>query len=762
MKNNNITQQTSFWDFLQNHKIEIPIIQRDYAQGRQGKEKLREKFLADLKGVLESEDKRLLKLDFVYGSEEKGSLHPLDGQQRLTTLWLLHWYIALKSGNLNNETVERLKNFTYETRTSSREFCEKIAIFNSSESNVVTAIQDQTWFYSSWKQDPTIQSMLNMISGTPEKDDKEKDIIDGLEEVFKDTVKTHFERYWTKLTAKDCPIIFYYLDLQGLSLSDDLYIKMNARGKQLTSFENFKADLVGFIKKEKLEEESNPLETFAHKLDADWTDIFWKYRSSEHRIDDIYFTFLNRFILNNLMVKNLYLQDKIDKESSLFKYLYGKNGNDTTIEYSGFNVYEKSVKILQLDKIKKTLDSFHKSFKEKTKVQINTIFQPSWGGESFSFIPKYLKENERYTVKSITQSHRVVFHAVCKYFENNKYNEESFKKWMRVVWNIVENSNIDGISTMIGVIRLIDELGQYSEDIYEFLADDSRVLKSEVAKEQVTEEREKAKQIMINIGWKDANGFSWEEKIIEAENAAFFKGAIRFLYRDDNSEVNWLLFEKRYTNSIKYFTKDGVSEEFKKDAFILRHLISHFTERKQFENNLAYDFSIKTWKKILTDKIYIKSVSRVLDVDLLECAFSSFSSPLSDVKDKFFHEDLVKSTILSKIVSACTFHWWNYGGYYSLYPYNTKSQSKIFVLADKRNEVLYFLEQKKIIEVDKWQKIEGLPYYRGWEIYFTLLSTQKKYQWWQGLKELNNENEWEDKGIDDINTLEEFLIKENK
>ena len=37
-------QFITFWQFIQGQKIEIPIIQRDYAQGRSGKEKLREKF----------------------------------------------------------------------------------------------------------------------------------------------------------------------------------------------------------------------------------------------------------------------------------------------------------------------------------------------------------------------------------------------------------------------------------------------------------------------------------------------------------------------------------------------------------------------------------------------------------------------------------------------------------------------------------------------------------------------------------------------
>lgn len=55
-----------------------------------------------------------------------------------------------------------------------------------------------------------------------------------------------FQNIWNKLTGEDCPIHFNFLPLSSseLPVSDDLYIKMNARGKALTSFENFKADLV--------------------------------------------------------------------------------------------------------------------------------------------------------------------------------------------------------------------------------------------------------------------------------------------------------------------------------------------------------------------------------------------------------------------------------------------------------------------------------------------------------------------------------------
>ena len=99
MSNN--TKAISFWNFLKENTIGIPIIQRDYAQGRLGKETLRKNFLRDLKNALDKGE--TIKLDFVYGSTENDILNPLDGQQRLTTLWLLHWYIALRAGELSED-----------------------------------------------------------------------------------------------------------------------------------------------------------------------------------------------------------------------------------------------------------------------------------------------------------------------------------------------------------------------------------------------------------------------------------------------------------------------------------------------------------------------------------------------------------------------------------------------------------------------------------------------------------------------------------
>ena len=72
-----INNATSFWKFIQKHPVEIPIIQRDYAQGRLGKEYIRRDFLANQKKALDDylkDDTSVLKLDFVYGTEHNGSI----------------------------------------------------------------------------------------------------------------------------------------------------------------------------------------------------------------------------------------------------------------------------------------------------------------------------------------------------------------------------------------------------------------------------------------------------------------------------------------------------------------------------------------------------------------------------------------------------------------------------------------------------------------------------------------------------------------
>ena len=137
MDNHSAKKPISFYEMLTDkdeviHKILIPKLQRDYAQGRQEMASLRKRFLSSIFAVIDSDTDETLTLDFVFGQKEESvrtTFYPVDGQQRLTTLFLLHIYIGKRAG----ESTDFLKKFSYETRDSSRNFCQQLHEIPSKE-----------------------------------------------------------------------------------------------------------------------------------------------------------------------------------------------------------------------------------------------------------------------------------------------------------------------------------------------------------------------------------------------------------------------------------------------------------------------------------------------------------------------------------------------------------------------------------------------------------------------------------------------------
>ena len=768
--------KTTFWNYLKNNDIEIPIIQRDYAQGRLGKENLRKNFLMDLKKALDNESpysKTAMKLDFVYGSTEGGILKPLDGQQRLTTLWLLHWYIALCAGVLNKENCKVFNRFTYETRISSREFCEKLCESEHFEKfegdDIVGFITKQTWFYSAWKQDPTIQSMLRMLGGTKITDKKGEDIVDGIEELFQNTNEDVFKDYWQILTEKET-IVYYHLPLSDFGLSDDLYIKMNARGKQLTSFENFKADLIGYITMQSEDETLDknirtewgklldPKDGVPIKLDTGWTDIFWKNRSNDNRIDEVYFAFINRFFLQELICAKkednldyLFSANDLEEKNDTFKYLYGNKSDDSQLQYSGLERYlykEKTIPHSLLKNLSCTLENY------KTE---NLICFPEWVDSKFEFIPKY---NDAGQISTLGQKERVVFLAVCKYLEKGEFENTSFGQWMRVVWDIVENSGIETISAMIGAMRLIYELSEHSHAIYTFLLNPNSKIESDFAKEQVAEEIVKAKQICQ--GKLRADEKSREEIIIKAESYAFFKGAIRFLFTDDKGIVEWCDFDTKWENAQKYFDEDGVKddeEKFKSEAVLLKAVLYNVKDFwKCIEpQKYVFDNKAETWKSnILLEKGWENAVHQIM-MGKLEI--------IPREGDSLIYKNLYSTNLLNYVsnhLQGSRIRWIH--DHRALYPPYYDG-----ILLDDENRDNKFYRNRLLSSDSRIcsnQKIEKLNYYKGWDIFFEYEgrtfqwnTDEKIYLLEDGIRKHNNENENYCADVTNLNDSQELINK---
>ncbi|MDE6522688.1 MAG: DUF262 domain-containing protein [Muribaculaceae bacterium] len=286
----------------------IPMIQRDYAQGRSSAEEIRKSFVKALYDALSSNQE--INLDFVYGSyeniDDNKAFIPLDGQQRLTTLFLLYWLIIKKEKIEDN--VKFLERFTYKTRHTTRAFCDFLThkFIPEFEHSLSFEIKEDPQFILLWENDPTVKGMLVML--------------DELNQKF---YGNHPDsKYWDRLPN----ITFFFADLDELGISDEIYIKMNSRGKPLTPFEHFKAELDSII--------SNA--DFSEKVDTVWTDVFWRIRDENGTqlpvVDDAFLRYVH-FVANIICLKESGLEAPAD-HFEMIKDVFLKKENQMLLEKS--------------------------------------------------------------------------------------------------------------------------------------------------------------------------------------------------------------------------------------------------------------------------------------------------------------------------------------------------------------------------------------------------------------------------------------------
>lgn len=306
----------SFKSFLEQYHVVIPMVQRDYAQGRTTDDvtRVRNRFLDAIKSYLvkSEDDNDVMKMDFIYGEKElvwstttankleKIIVTPLDGQQRLTTLYLLHWYAA-KKGVVEASNYEFLNNFTYDIRPSSRDFCSHLLQYVPDWSlSFHDQLVDQNWFMGEWLNDPTVIGMLVML--------------DSINDKF-----GNIANLWEILTGEKARIVFYFLPLSENGLSDELYIKMNSRGKKLTAFEHFKAEYEDLYEKD-----SDEARTVNHKFDVEWADTFFPYRNQDDIVDNEfmkYFFYVSHILCYEQGIK------KSNDEFELIELVYSDSPN---------------------------------------------------------------------------------------------------------------------------------------------------------------------------------------------------------------------------------------------------------------------------------------------------------------------------------------------------------------------------------------------------------------------------------------------------
>ncbi|TLD82055.1 DUF262 domain-containing protein [Helicobacter sp. MIT 05-5293] len=514
-------------ELLEKYQVEIPMLQRDYAQGRKSQEKVAREFLDSIFEVLEG-NKKSLHIDFVFGYQENNKFLLIDGQQRITTLWLLHFYLYKKSENLE-EIKPLLQRFSYSVRKSSRNFCKNLLKkdFDISliPSKAIETMGSEFEEAENLYNDPTIKAMLHMLDLIYE--------------------KTQNQDNCQKFAERLGLITFELFDMENFGLGEELYIKMNARGKQLSRYENLKA----FIQKDSKISSDKELLT---KIDNDWTDYFFEDKKIEE-FDTRGQNFLHYANIFFLLEENRLTSENIEEAI--------KNLNHAIDEF--YQPLQELENIKLLDRTIELFLIFDKDrLSETLKPQKSSFFSSSLSYPDICYFFSIL-----FFVKNI---------------DINDKNKNTLNDWLRVCRHLIENHRLDNAEEIPSFFFLFRHLSRGCDDIYQFLVNNSSYsFHSNI----YSLESKKAKFILESRN----GGENWEEILNHTSEHKILKGWVDFLLDFSDEEFEYESYSKsRYYESKRYgynslYHKPNL-EKFKQYAQLTMQIL----EKKEFWDNGSF------------------------------------------------------------------------------------------------------------------------------------------------------------------------------
>lgn len=738
--------------------IIIPEVQRDFAFGRTDK-KSTEKRIGFIDSIFEAiESDKELPMTFVYGALDDDRFSPLDGQQRLSILFLLHWYFCPKVqiGIFKKGDQSR---FVYEVRQFAKDFCRRIVDHSASdildkENDVKTffeekidasslpdkkkieqksnlhiklsdIIKNENWFIDSWTSDPTVNGMLVFLDAIHEKANKDS---------------TNREDVWKKLISPNPPIYFDILVLDELTKPNELYVKMNSRGRELSEFDNFKSMMEGELQamkpeefegndiKEKKKNKADFIKKWTADIDNVWINVFWRYFVDKDKIVGAemkeWKNISNSKFLKSIVgnVENYYLKFYglimqfyiITRDDQTFKLNYTEITEESINDLSSLKRYAGKNNILNLVYQLKRAGFFTLEFFKYFRECADGLFYKdgSEDHEGTDLSKKTMSTGGSLLKKilvgtSPTYVDRVIFFGLMCFFRKNlnasqvvSFSDE-FKEWDRVVYNLCNNSKIDDYNLYHYVLNSIEALCKdvydpvKSNDILNFLNQKTNTNDLYGFSERsIKEEIKKAKLIKQDES-------VWKQRIKDAENNTLFDGYISGLFNDKEiSTVEDLTkFDKRLENAKNSFIKDD--KALFKD--ILLCLISNMDSfqadacLKVQKQKQVFSPSSSVLNTILTDDDWYPVVHDFLD--------SGSPSKLGNGGSQRWHQLLSDKKLLDYVISHDRASSFYVNGRF-LYP---KRSSSFYIALDaqKRDEILTdLLNNNAIFLKDSYEKID--------------------------------------------------------
>ena len=578
--------KVSFWRFITQsgvNEIDIPAIQRDYVQGRRD-EKIEftlNRLLNDISNALDTME--ILDLNYVYGKLDNKKFIPIDGQQRLTLLLLLHIYAFAAEGK--SAELKRLHCFKYNTRETTRRFLTQLIdhlpeYFEKGNDKLSSFIMDTAWFVSSWERDPSVASFLV--------------VLEKIDNLFKNNTIAD------KLMADDCPITYMGLSINDMGNENDLYIKMNARGKPLTEFEIFKSDLFDYAESLVKPEHNNIFsmefcEQFELQADTEWMTLIWNMCSCSEacgnpadRCDDYYLKLLHQLILNYILPAQSSANRKTD--AKIEKVL---NNSDFYNFHNYREIFEdKTLNVSGAGSIRKIESTFnfmlwlYKSNRDRLKNLFDTVFDKA--------------------VKS-ERKERVILYAVTAYaVVMEQYDLRSFDRWINIITKLVRNTEIDTDEKFCNSCNAVEAIARdCCKDTVGYFAAVPTIKFFDGY--QVSEEILKAKLIKCCS--------DWEPTLKQAEGDTYFDGQIGFALRlqginndslplDETAHKDAVqIFEKNWETIQQLLNKNMIAE---KDDLLKRALLT-FGDYSILANS-SYTFFFEggnqyfTWRRLLREQ----------------------------------------------------------------------------------------------------------------------------------------------------------------
>ena len=704
---NNIIQQyieipDNLFALLSRYRVVIPGIQRHYVQGANNPkaESVRKQFIKEIFTAIEKKQNEF-NLHFIYGpinTNGEDSFVPVDGQQRLTTLWLIARYAAEKAEPSDRkDLLSLLSRFTYEDRINAKRFCQALTCEDSrwditQDPNPDILCQD--WFVDYWKEDETVASMIRMLSTIYEEWNKHQDSI---------TAEDILEAIASKIR----------FNLKIDAFGDDVYMKMNARGLQLTQWENFKGKFSEDLCEDKKEWWVKEMEELSNR--------FFTCSDEQHELpDNAFFALYARIMAYEAKKTGVDCGNGI-KELAAYTHNTWSQIELPFVPYSDFSGITNNESIAStvaatcVKMIKTVLDRYQ---------EIVPYFGDRTLFETF-FHPKNKNDLD--------------FTLCCyEYFKKfDNIETKDFLKALRLMWNILENVQDNRVELVKKIIDLEDKT-LYSRQIKKIIGSN--------APEQAEEEAEKAIQMHYNDksmpnDWNEeklGSWSNWNDAIEKAEEYAFFHGSIRFLYeKNSNGKTTWENFATKLSNCMDLFVSEGLSEDKKVKANQV--LISHCEDWKKLIRKPVFDAKNESWKQVLTDS------------SLSECVNGLLLSP-NEIVDN--HNEIIQilidDTIWKNLIKETP-------GYELEWKANSLSlwlnRYLYLTLKLKRNnreDILdAFINESKVTfdapEEKRYRTIKGKNYYFAVPMWFTYKYKGKEYHFaWQTWGNIDMyDNSWE-------------------